>query len=40
MAIVPMTKVGILAHRSDFATVSSMLGELGVMQIELPAEHR
>ncbi|MGC9314025.1 MAG: V-type ATP synthase subunit I [bacterium] len=36
MAIVPMTKVGILTHKSDFETVTAKLGELGIVQISEP----
>jgi len=36
MAIVPMKKVGILAHNTNFDSVTSTLGELGIVQITIP----
>lgn len=38
MAVVPMKKVGILAHHKDFETVTSKLGNMGVVQISEPPE--
>jgi len=36
MAVVPMRKIGLVAHRNDFDDITSQLAEMGIVQISAP----